>query len=62
MIYFPYTAGIRAQAVTRDGILVHDFLFLDSRSLAPRLQRAVARGDVGDPDRGDDSGARCTRG
>ena len=27
---FPYTAGIRAQAVTRDGTLVHDFLFLES--------------------------------
>ena len=26
----PYSAGIRAQAVTRDGILVHDFLFLES--------------------------------
>jgi L-2-hydroxyglutarate oxidase len=26
----PYTAGIRAQAVTRDGTLVHDFLFLQS--------------------------------
>ena len=26
----PYTAGIRAQAVTRDGQLVHDFLFLES--------------------------------
>ena len=26
----PYTAGIRAQAVTRDGALVHDFLFLES--------------------------------
>jgi (S)-2-hydroxyglutarate dehydrogenase len=26
----PYTAGIRAQAVTRDGTLVHDFLFLES--------------------------------
>jgi L-2-hydroxyglutarate oxidase len=26
----PYEAGIRAQAVTRDGTLVHDFLFLES--------------------------------
>jgi L-2-hydroxyglutarate oxidase len=26
----PYTAGIRAQAVTREGVLVHDFLFLES--------------------------------
>ena len=26
----PYSAGIRAQAVTRDGTLVHDFLFLES--------------------------------
>ena len=26
----PYAAGIRAQAVTRDGTLVHDFLFLDT--------------------------------
>ena len=26
----PYSAGIRAQAVTRDGVLVHDFLFLQS--------------------------------
>ncbi|HEU4720091.1 MAG TPA: L-2-hydroxyglutarate oxidase [Gemmatimonadaceae bacterium] len=26
----PWSAGIRAQAVTRDGILVHDFLFLES--------------------------------
>jgi L-2-hydroxyglutarate oxidase len=26
----PYTAGIRAQAVTREGDLVHDFLFLES--------------------------------
>ena len=30
----PYTAGIRAQAVTREGVLVHDFLFMDTaRSL-----------------------------
>src|SRR4051794_8957909 len=30
----PYTAGIRAQAVTREGELVHDFLFLNgARSL-----------------------------
>ena len=26
----PWSAGIRAQAVTRDGVLVHDFLFLES--------------------------------
>ncbi|MEO8560888.1 MAG: L-2-hydroxyglutarate oxidase [bacterium] len=26
----PYSAGIRAQAVTRDGVLVHDFLFMES--------------------------------
>ena len=26
----PYSAGIRAQAVTREGLLVHDFLFLES--------------------------------
>jgi L-2-hydroxyglutarate oxidase len=26
----PYAAGIRAQAVTRDGVLVHDFLFLST--------------------------------
>jgi L-2-hydroxyglutarate oxidase len=26
----PYTAGIRAQAVTRDGVLVHDFLFMET--------------------------------
>jgi L-2-hydroxyglutarate oxidase len=26
----PHTAGIRAQAVTRDGTLVHDFLFVES--------------------------------
>jgi len=30
---FPYTAGIRAQAVTRDGTLVHDFLFLESERM-----------------------------
>jgi L-2-hydroxyglutarate oxidase len=29
----PYTAGIRAQAVTRDGTLVHDFLFLESERM-----------------------------
>lgn len=26
----PYEAGIRAQAVMRDGTLVHDFLFVES--------------------------------
>lgn len=26
----PYPAGIRAQAVLKDGTLVHDFLFADS--------------------------------
>jgi L-2-hydroxyglutarate oxidase len=26
----PYEAGIRAQAVMRDGTLVHDFLFADT--------------------------------
>jgi (S)-2-hydroxyglutarate dehydrogenase len=26
----PYAAGIRAQAVTRDGVLVHDFLFMET--------------------------------
>jgi len=30
---FPYTAGIRAQAVTRDGTLVQDFLFLESERM-----------------------------
>jgi L-2-hydroxyglutarate oxidase len=30
---FPYSAGIRAQAVTRDGTLVHDFLFLESERM-----------------------------
>ena len=54
----PYTAGIRAQAVTRDGTLVHDFLFLESDAHAPRLQRPVTRGDVGDSDWRDDRGAR----
>jgi len=29
----PYTAGIRAQAVMRDGTLVHDFLFLESERM-----------------------------
>ena len=29
----PYTAGIRAQAVTRDGTLVHDFLFFESERM-----------------------------
>ena len=29
----PYTAGIRAQAVTRDGALVHDFLFVESKRM-----------------------------
>ena len=29
----PYSAGIRAQAVTRDGTLVHDFLFLESERM-----------------------------
>ena len=29
----PYSAGIRAQAVTRDGVLVHDFLFLESNRM-----------------------------
>ncbi|MCG7587415.1 L-2-hydroxyglutarate oxidase, partial [Photobacterium sp. OFAV2-7] len=27
----PYPAGIRAQAVLKDGTLVHDFLFAESR-------------------------------
>jgi len=29
----PYTAGIRAQAVMRDGTLVHDFLFLETERM-----------------------------
>jgi (S)-2-hydroxyglutarate dehydrogenase len=29
----PCSAGIRAQAVTRDGALVHDFLFLESERM-----------------------------
>jgi L-2-hydroxyglutarate oxidase len=29
----PYEAGIRAQAVMRDGTLVHDFLFLESNRM-----------------------------
>ena len=29
----PFSAGIRAQAVTRDGLLVHDFLFLQSERM-----------------------------
>jgi L-2-hydroxyglutarate oxidase len=29
----PYSSGIRAQAVTRDGTLVHDFLFLESERM-----------------------------
>jgi len=29
----PYEAGIRAQAVMRDGTLVHDFLFIESQRM-----------------------------
>ena len=29
----PYTAGIRAQAVTSDGVLVHDFLFMETERM-----------------------------
>jgi (S)-2-hydroxyglutarate dehydrogenase len=49
----PYTAGIRAQAVTRDGILVHDFLFMNSaRSLhvcnapSPAATSAIPIGEM----------------
>jgi L-2-hydroxyglutarate oxidase len=49
----PYTAGIRAQAVTRDGTLVHDFLFLDTaRTLhvcnapSPAATSAIPIGDM----------------
>ena len=48
----PYPAGIRAQAVLRDGTLVHDFLFADSpRSLhvcnapSPAATSAIPIGD-----------------
>ena len=49
----PYTAGIRAQAVTRDGVLVHDFLFLNgTRSLhvcnapSPAATSAIPIGEM----------------
>jgi L-2-hydroxyglutarate oxidase len=49
----PYPAGIRAQAVTRDGILVHDFLFINSdRSLhvcnapSPAATSAIPIGEM----------------
>ena len=49
----PYSAGIRAQAVARDGTLVHDFLFLDTaRTLhvcnapSPAATSAIPIGDM----------------
>jgi L-2-hydroxyglutarate oxidase len=49
----PATAGIRAQAVTRDGVLVHDFLFVESaRSLhvcnapSPAATSAIPIGEM----------------
>jgi L-2-hydroxyglutarate oxidase len=49
----PYTAGIRAQAVTRDGVLVHDFLFMNTeRSLhvcnapSPAATSAIPIGEM----------------
>ena len=39
-------AGVRAQAVGRDGGLVDDFVFSRQRG-HPRPQRAVAGGDIG---------------
>ncbi|MEO6527208.1 MAG: L-2-hydroxyglutarate oxidase, partial [Gemmatimonadaceae bacterium] len=49
----PYPAGIRAQAVTRDGVLVHDFLFLNTeRSLhvcnapSPAATSAIPIGEM----------------
>jgi (S)-2-hydroxyglutarate dehydrogenase len=49
----PYTAGIRAQAVTRDGVLVHDFLFMSTeRSLhvcnapSPAATSAIPIGEM----------------
>ena len=48
----PREAGIRAQAVLRDGTLVHDFLIEQTTSLGSRAQRAVAGGDIGIADCG----------
>jgi len=49
----PYTAGIRAQAVMRDGTLVHDFLFLESERMlhvcnapSPAATAAIPIGDM----------------
>ena len=62
-----HPAGVRAQAVLRDGILVHDFAIRRTKTDALCLQRAVARRDVGHPDRGlpgrpDEPGFRSGRG
>ena len=49
----PWSAGIRAQAVTRDGTLVHDFLFLESQHMlhvcnapSPAATSAIPIGDM----------------
>ena len=39
----PAFAGVRAQALARDGRLVDDFVFSQDRAGAARAQRAVAR-------------------
>jgi L-2-hydroxyglutarate oxidase len=66
----PYEAGIRAQAVTRDGTLVHDFLFLETpRTLhvcnapSPAATSAIPIGDmiaarVGTSERGEFQGGQ----
>ena len=50
----PYEAGIRAQAVMKDGTLVHDFLFLGNCPHAPRLQCTVTCRYLRHPDRRND--------
>lgn len=49
----PYEAGIRAQAVMRDGSLVHDFLFVESKRMlhvcnapSPAATSALPIGDM----------------
>ena len=39
-------AGIRAQALARDGSLVDDFVMSGPSALRPRPQRALAGGDL----------------
>jgi L-2-hydroxyglutarate oxidase len=49
----PFESGIRAQAVTRDGGLIHDFLFVESKRMlhvcnapSPAATSAIPIGEV----------------